>query len=275
MTTTVAGSPLEVEQRQRVRWLWLNRPERRNALDEALIEAFDGAIGDAERDPGTDVLVIAGTGPSFCAGADLEALLAYAEAGRSPLGFLERVSATFSRLERSPLPVVAALHGHAVAGGLELALAADVVVAAGSTLIGDGHLRNGLVPGGGSSVRLPRKVGAGKARWLLLTGELVPAAALAGEGWLHSLVPDHRLQDVADQLAGRLAEAAGPSQSLLKGLLAEIDGEPPEAALRRELEVIDENWDAQAIAARLRAFLAGRRPEVAGIDGARAQRTAT
>jgi enoyl-CoA hydratase len=272
---TVAEPPLESEQRQRVRWLWLNRPQRRNALDEGLIAALDGAIADAERDPGTDVLVIAGTGASFCAGADLEALLAYAEAGRSPLGFLERVSATFSRLERSPLPVVAALHGHAVAGGLELALAADVVVAAGSTLIGDGHLRNGLLPGGGSSVRLPRKVGAAKARWLLLTGELVPAAAFEGDGWLHSVVPEHRLHDVADQLAGRLAEAAGPTQSLLKGLLAEIDTQPPEPALRRELEAFAENWDAAAIASRLRAFLAGRRPEVAGLDGARPEREAS
>jgi enoyl-CoA hydratase/carnithine racemase len=250
-----AEIPLEVEQRQRVRWLWLNRPACRNALDERLIASLGGALEDAEGDPGTDALVIAGTGPSFCAGADLKALLALAEEGRSPLPFLERVSGTFSRIERSPLPVVAALHGHAVAGGLELALAADVVVATGSTLIGDGHLRNGLVPGGGSSVRLPRKLGAGKARWLLLTGELVPAAELEADGWLHSVVPDHRLHDVADQLASRLAEIAGPAQSRLKRLLAEVSGQPPEVALRRELQVFEENWEMSEMVARLGTFL--------------------
>lgn len=253
---TAAETPLEVEQRQRVRWLWLNRPACRNALDETLIASLEAALDDAERDPRTDALVIAGTGPSFCAGADLKALLAFAAEGRSPLAFLERVSATFTRIESSPLPVVAALHGHAVAGGLELALAADVVVAAGSTLIGDGHLVNGLLPAGGSSVRLPRKVGFARARWLLLTGELVPAAELEADGWLHAVVPDHRLHDVADQLASRLAEVAGPAQSRLKQLLAQTCGQPPEVALRGELRAFDENWEPAEMVARLSAFLA-------------------
>lgn len=252
-----AGRPtLEVEQRRRVRWLWLNRPGRRNALDETLIDALDGAIGDAEADAGTDVLVVAGRGVSFCAGADLRTLLARAEAGRDPLDFLARVSATFSRLERGPIPVVAALHGHAVAGGLELALAADAVVAADSALIGDGHLRNGLLPGGGSSLRLPRKVGAGRARWLLLSGELMPASWFEGTGWLHSVVPAPRLTEAAEDLAVRLAAAAGPAQARLKPLLAETEGEPAEAALRRELETFGEHWDAETMADDLRAFFA-------------------
>lgn len=248
---------LEVEQRARVRWLWLNRPARRNALDEILVAELGRAIAEAERDPGTDVLVVAGRGASFCAGADLGTLLAYAEEERSPLEFLGQVSATFTRLERSPLPVIVALHGHAVAGGLELALAADVVLAAETTLIGDGHLRNGLLPGGGSSLRLPRKLGSGRARWLLLSGELVPAKALAADGWLHSVVPEQRLYETTAELASSLAATVGPAQSRLKRLLAEVEGRHPDDALGIELAAFEDNWDPATIGARLRGFLAG------------------
>lgn len=256
---TRTGTVLEQEQRGRIRHLRLNRPPRRNALDGELVVALERAIAVAELDAETDVLVLSGAGASFCAGADLEYLLACADGGSSPLGFLASVSALCTHLERSPLPVVAAIHGHAVAGGLELALAADVVVAAESTLIGDGHLRNGLLPAAGSSVRLPRKLGAGKARWLLLSGELLPAATLAADGWPHSVVPDERLLERADELAGSLATSAGVAQSRLKRLLAETEGLGTDEALCRELEAFRENWDAEEIGTRLREFLAGRR----------------
>jgi enoyl-CoA hydratase/carnithine racemase len=137
-----------------VRWLRLNRPERRNALNPGLIAAIDAEIMDAGRDPDTRIIVITGQGPSFCAGADLHYLRALADNGHSPGQFLTAVSDCFTRLERCPKPVVAAVHGHLVAGGLELALACDVVVAQAETLIGDGHIRNGLLPAGGASLRL-------------------------------------------------------------------------------------------------------------------------
>jgi enoyl-CoA hydratase/carnithine racemase len=251
-------APLEVEQRDEVRWLWLNRPERRNAVDETLVAALDDAIDAAERDTATTAVVVAGRGPSFCAGADLSTLLACADEGRDPVLFLERVSGAFSRLEASPLPVVAAVHGHAVAGGLELALAADVAIAAETALIGDGHVRNGLVPGGGSSVRLPRKVGPSMARWMLLTGGLVPAPELRRAGWLHAVVADADLVEAAQAAAGRLAAAAGPAQSSIKSLLARGDGLPAEIGLRMELDAFGDHWRTAPVADALRAFLDGR-----------------
>jgi enoyl-CoA hydratase/carnithine racemase len=125
----------------------LNRPQQRNALDAKLIDALTTALTDAEHDASTRVVLIAGAGPSFCAGADLRHLLSLHEAGHTPVPFLRTVSALTRRLETSPLPIVAVLHGHAVAGGLEIALACDVVVAEAGTLIGDGHIRNHLLPG--------------------------------------------------------------------------------------------------------------------------------
>jgi enoyl-CoA hydratase len=258
----ISEPPIEVEQRGVIRRLWLNRPRRRNALNEELIEALDAEITEAERSADVDVLVIAGRGPSFCAGADLTTLLAFAQTQRSPLGFLSRVSATFSRLERSRLPVVAAVHGHAVAGGLELALAADVVVAADSTLIGDGHLRNGLLPGGGAAVRLPRRVGPNAARWLMLSGELMPASWFKASGWLHSVVAATDLETEADQVAARLGSPSGHGQARLKPLLADTESAPTAEALRRELEVFAEHWESGAMAAPLQAFFDGRRSPV-------------
>lgn len=243
---------LLVEQRGAVRWLRLNRPHRRNALDPTLIGALDQAVTDAEADPGTTVLVIAGQGPSFCAGADLTHLLSLATQGRHPVEFLSRVSALFSRLETSELPVVAAVHGHAVAGGMELALACDVVIAAADSLIGDGHVRNQLLPAGGASVRLPRRVGPALARYLMLTGNLLPASEL--RGWLHDVVPADRLDDAAQRVAAQLAATAGPAQSRVKQLLADTDG----AALEAELTTFAAHWDSAPVADALRAFLAVR-----------------
>jgi enoyl-CoA hydratase/carnithine racemase len=175
-----------VEQSGPVRWLYLNRPERRNALTPTLISTLATELTDAMNDAETGAVVIAGRGASFCSGADLHHLLTLFESGREPLDFLASIWECFTRIEMAAKPVVAAVHGHAVAGGLELALACDVVVAQAGTLIGDGHVRHGLLPGGGASWRLPRKVGEPLARWLMLTGELLPAERFAACGFVHS-----------------------------------------------------------------------------------------
>lgn len=247
--------PLLVEQRGAVRWLRLNRPERRNALDVTLIEALDKQITSAEADPATAVVAVAGTGPSFCAGGDFHQFLDLHDRGENPVGFLTEVSACFGRIAAATKPWVAVLHGHAVAGGLELALACDVVVAADTTLIGDGHLARRLVPAGGSSVRLPGAVGRGLARWLLLTGELLPATAFAGTGWLRAIVPEADLPATADRICRQLAGRSSPAQHRLKTLLHRIDGVASEAALREELATFAGNWPASSVADALRAFL--------------------
>ncbi|MER5863508.1 enoyl-CoA hydratase/isomerase family protein [Kitasatospora sp. NPDC002040] len=250
---------LLVEQRGAVRWLRLNRPHRRNALDRTLIESLDRAFGQAEGDAGTAVVVIAGQGQSFCAGADLRHLLDVAEQGRDPVRSLFRASALFSRIETSHLPVVAAIHGHAVAGGLELALACDVVIAADDALIGDGHVRNQLLPAGGASVRLPRRLGANPARYLMLTGRLLPARDRLFSGWLHSTVPAADLYGAVQDVAEELAAAAGPAQARVKQLLCTTESLPAAAGTGAELAEFSAHWDATPVADALRAFLTDRR----------------
>lgn len=156
--------PLLVEQRGTVRWLLLNRPERRNALDITLIEALDKQITSAESDPGhrghrrgrpdTELLCRRGLPPSWsCTGGAPTRSTSWSTCRPA-----------FSRIAASPKPWVAVVHGSRCRRGLELALACDVVVAADTSLIGDGHLNRRLVPAGGSSVRFPGAVGRGLRR---------------------------------------------------------------------------------------------------------------
>jgi enoyl-CoA hydratase len=255
---------LFTRQRGDVRWLSLNRPERRNALNPPLVSALWRAIAAAAADPATAVIVMSGEGPSFCAGADLQHLHALASNGGDPLGFLAEISECFTWIERCRKPVVASVHGHVVAGGLELALACDVVVARDGTLIGDGHVRNGLVPAGGASVRLPRKVGEPLARWLMLTGQLLPAQAFTASGFVHAVAPADRFDSVMDEVLAALRGSSAAARGHVKQLLASPSQTDQEQALGQELTTFASNWHDTDIATALARF--------AGPDGRQAGR---
>jgi enoyl-CoA hydratase len=252
-----AAAPLLVEQRGDVRWLRLNRPDRRNALNPELVTAIDEAIAAAAGDGRTRVVVICGEGPSFCAGADLRHLRLLADTGGNPAEFLATVSLCFTRIERCPKPVIAAVHGHAVAGGLELALACDVVVAQAGTLIGDGHVRNGLVPAGGSTVRLPRKVGEPLARWLLLSGELLPAEALVAPGLVHAVAPAEEFPQLLDLLIRGLRRSSGSAQARVKEQLLARRELSEDAALTHELSTFTRHWQTSDVTGALTKFING------------------
>jgi enoyl-CoA hydratase len=257
--SALSDTVLRVEQRGAVRKLVLNRPRQRNALDAALVDALTTALTEAEHEPATRAVLVTGAGPSFCAGADLQHLLGLSEAGESPLPFLRTVSDLTRCIEVSPLPVVAVLHGHAVAGGLEIALACDAVLAEAGTLIGDGHIRHHLVPGAGSAVRIRRKLGDSLGRWLGLTGELLPAERFLAAGWLHAVVEPGRGGDEGLRVAQVLAAASNPAQAAFKRMFAVLDDEPSiEAGLRLELDEFDRHWSTHDVPNELRRFFAGR-----------------
>ena len=259
VATAVGGECVEVERVGDVRWLWLNRPERRNALDPMLATALAGAVDDAGDDPDTAVVVIAGRGVSFCAGADLHHLRELAATGGDPMPFVSGLSATFTRIESLPKPVVAAVHGHVVAGGLELALACDVVIAREGTMIGDGHVVNGMLPAAGGSVRLPRKVGEPLAAWLMLTGELLPAEDFVASGFVHAVACEAEFPQVLAATVDRLRARSGGSHGRVKRLLA-AGRDGAGAALAAELAVFGDHWhDASSdTLGALTRFLEGR-----------------
>jgi enoyl-CoA hydratase len=188
-------------------WLTLNRPDELNSLTADLLGAIADRLAEATADPTLRALVFTGAGRAFCAGADLKSLdaLPQAERDQRTAVFLARASVTFTAIVNFPKPVIAAVNGIATAGGLELVLACDIVVAAKGARIGDGHANYGLLPGAGASVRLPRRVGAARAKYLFFTGELVPAETLVAAGLVNEVVENDKLIPRAEEIVSVLA----------------------------------------------------------------------
>jgi enoyl-CoA hydratase/carnithine racemase len=183
--------------------LTLNRPAKLNAISAELRDALAGAIADAADDERVRVIAIAGAGRAFCAGYDLaDAAPPTAWAWRDVLA--RDVEATLA-VWSCPKPVIAQVHGFALAGGLELAMACDLIVAADDAQLGEPEIRFGSAP---VTLLMPFLIGQKKTRELLMTGDLIDAAEGHRIGLVNRVVPRDRLDDEVDALADRLARVA-------------------------------------------------------------------
>ena len=184
-------------------WLTLNRPRALNALDSSTLELFNEALDQVAGDEESRCVVITGTGRAFCAGADLTAINELP--GEAIAQFLHDINALMTRIACFPKPVIAAVNGLTVGGGLELLLSCDLVVAADDARLSDGHANFGLLPGAGASVRLPRKLGATRAKYLLFTGDLLPASDPIFAPLINVLVPGAQLPAAVERLVEKIA----------------------------------------------------------------------
>jgi enoyl-CoA hydratase/carnithine racemase len=166
---------IRFEQRGAVAWITLNRPDAMNALSETMCTELRDATERCERDPAIRVIVLTGAGRAFCAGADLKGVFESSAGDPGPsdaMGeFLDLVGGMMDSLRVCPKPTIAALNGLTMAGGLELAMACDLIIAAESARIGDAHANFGVFPGAGGAAILPRRIGATAAKYLLFTGD--------------------------------------------------------------------------------------------------------
>jgi enoyl-CoA hydratase len=180
--------------------LVLNRPSKLNAISGELREALSEALREAESDDGVRVIAIAGAGRAFCSGYDLsEGQPANAWGWRELLA--EDVAATLA-VWRCPKPVIAQVHGYALAGGLELAMACDLIVAAEGAQLGEPEIRFGSAP---VTLLMPFLIGQKRTRELLMTGDLIDAREAERIGLVNRVVPLDRLAHEVDTLADRLA----------------------------------------------------------------------
>jgi enoyl-CoA hydratase/carnithine racemase len=258
---------IRFEPRGPAAWITLERPEVMNSLSPELLGELDAALAAAGSDAGIRVVVVTGSGRAFCAGADLSFALdalAGGEGGAALIAFVERAAAVLSRLEALPKPVIAAVNGLALAGGLELVLCCDLVVAAESARIGDVHANYGLLPGAGGAVRLARKIGPTRAKHLLFTGEMVPASELVTAGLVNSVVPDGELVSAVDKLVGAIAEKSPLGLGAMKRLVAEGLEQPLDAALRLERDALAAHVQSQDLREGLAAFREKRKPRFEG-----------
>jgi len=218
----------------------LNRPEALNSISPAMIDDLNAALDGLEDRRQLCTLSITGHGRAFCAGADLKAAKARmdgADAGEVNSSFLDGLRRLLLRIEGFPVPVVAAVNGLALAGGLEMVMACDLVVAAASAKLGDAHANYGLVPGGGSSVRLPRKIGPTRAKQLIFSGDFLPAETLMQWGLINKVVPDGGLGAAVDELVGTLAQRSPIGLRRMKRMIDDGLEQSLPAALRYELSL--------------------------------------
>ncbi|GHF72044.1 enoyl-CoA hydratase/isomerase family protein [Seohaeicola zhoushanensis] len=242
----------------------LSRPDTLNALSFSLLMELDAAIDAVAADPQVRVLVIKGQGRAFCAGANLKDVLASVEAQRRGPDFLNLVTRVFGKLRALPKPVLGGINGIAVAGGLELAMCCDMLIAAEDAVIGDAHSNFGLLPGAGGAAVLPARIGLQNAKYMLFTGDSLPAAHWLRMGLLQEVVPDDDLDARLEALALHIASKSPRALAEMKAIANATQGDLPEVLLQREIEALRVHLVSEDAQEGLRAFAEKRRPVFTG-----------
>ena len=261
-----ADRPLIVETDGDIAWLRLNRPRQMNAITPAMVHALRDALVSLQRSR-CRALLLTGSGTAFCAGADLAELPgATPGPADSPAlhDFLSRMGEVCAMLEQFSAPTIAVVNGLACAGGLELVLCCDVVLASDEARIGDMHANFGLLPGAGASVRLPQRIGMGAAQLLMYTGELWSAQEMHRLGLVQRLHSPEELEAQARKLAYVMAQKSPLAAARLKRLLQDGATLPKGEALRQEIDMLAEHARSADMGEGLSAFVAKRRPLFTG-----------
>ncbi len=213
--TAVMSEPVLCERRGNVLLITLNRPEVRNAVNAALAAGVGGALDELDADDELSVGILTGGGGFFCAGMDLGAFVK----GESPWFGDRGFAGIAQRASRKPL--IAAIEGFAVAGGMEIALACDLIVAAKGAKLGIPEAKRSLVAAGGALLRLPRRMPYHVVMELALTGDTMPAERFHEFGVVNHLAEPGAAVDVALELAERLAKSGPLALAASKQILQE------------------------------------------------------
>lgn len=238
----------------------LDRPAQLNAISPELLEDLDRACALVEGDASVRVVTLTAAGRAFCAGADLRAVRELSPDAARWSAFMGLWHRVFDRIEALPVPVIAGVHGLALAGGLELVLVADLVAADEAARLGDQHANFGLVAGGGGSQRLPRLIGARRAKELMLLGGWLSAAEALAWGLVNRVAPAGTVTAVVEEIAATLAAGSASANRTVKALVNRaFDAELGEGlALERRLVAL--HMRSADAAEGLRAFAEKRKP---------------
>ncbi len=235
-----------------------------NALSLSVLKELELVLNEVEEDDYVRVVVLTGAGRFFCAGADINEL-AHLTSVHGGTEFSVGGQALFSYIERSDKPVLAAINGTCVGGGLELALACHIRIAAAGALLGLPEIKLGLIPGFGGTQRLPRVVGASKAAEMILTGESLPAEEALRIGLVSRVVPPHELVAQTEAIAALMtARGKIAVEAALRAIGGGLDT-PPAEGLAREAELFGRLCVTPEKKEAVRAFLEKRKPKFADV----------
>lgn len=241
----------------------LNRPEVLNALNRPLLDGLNQHLDAIEAAPDVRVVVIGAVGRAFSAGADLKEVLG-SDGRVDPtrlLSFESAAANTFARLAALPVPVIAEVNGTTMAGGLELMLHCDLVVASATARFGDGHINFGLLPGAGGAARLPRVIGPTRAKYLAFTGAMIDAVDARAMGLVNEVVEPDQLDSRTAELASAVAQRSASALRLFKQAIDDGLDQPLPSAMRLERFVMAEHLHSGDVDEGLRAFTEKRAPQ--------------
>lgn len=265
-------SKLLKEMRGHVMVLTLNRPEKKNAFDPELLCNLADAFAQARDDDGVRAVVVTGAGDTFCAGADLGRMIPLISKARGPedeydARYLEDRELGAKGLLRGfdvEKPVIAAINGHAIAGGMELVQGTDLRVAAEGAKFGVQEVKWALFPAGGSSVRLPEQLPFARAMELLLTGDLIDAKTAMDWGFLNRVVPADQVLDTAIELAEKIAANGPLAVKMIRRSARACLGLTEPEALALEQEFAAPVFASEDAREGPKAFLEKRKPQFKG-----------
>jgi methylglutaconyl-CoA hydratase len=222
---------------QNIARITLNRPDKRNALDNDIVLEFKDALARASADDSVRVVLVTGAGKDFCSGADLASLQRISAAGVEESMASARVMAElFVEMRRSPRPIIAAVRGRALAGGCGLATACDIILAAESAQFGYPEVNIGFIPAMVMAI-LRRSVSEKRAFELITRGEVVSATVAAEIGMINRVFADDQFDGTVEQYVSQLAAKSASAVSLSKNLLYHMDGMTFETAIEAGVQL--------------------------------------
>jgi enoyl-CoA hydratase/3-hydroxyacyl-CoA dehydrogenase len=259
-TWTLRDVKLDV--RDGVATILMNRPEAMNALNEKVLGELKQVIAQLRDDPAARVVIITGEGAAFVAGADIRAMLSKDHAAIAE--FIRFGQGVLDDVEALPKPVIAAINGYALGGGLELALACDVRLASTESRMGFPEVGLGIFPGFGGTQRAPRLIGKGQASELVFTGDQIGAEEAVRIGLVNRAVPPQQLMVEARKLAERIARQGPLAVQRAKGAVNQTVQTGQEAGLKYERDVVTSTFGTEDQKEGMTAFLERRKPQFKG-----------
>lgn len=249
-----------VETRGRVGLVTLNRPQALNALNEALISELNVALGVFEADPGIGCTVITGSEKAFAAGADVKEM-----SGKTYIdAYLGEFLDGWTRLSETRKPVIAAVSGFCLGGGLELAMMCDLIIASETARFALPEITLGIMPGAGGTQRLPRFIGKAKAMDLILTGRMMDAAEAERSGLVARVVTQEKLLEEALAAAAKIASYSLPIVIMAKETVNRAQELPLAEGARFERRLFLSMFATEDQKEGMRAFIEKRKPQFRG-----------
>ena len=255
---------VNTEDRGAARHVVLNRPDKRNAMNGELVQAIGVALKAAANDPEVHCVVLRGEGAMFSSGMDFSDLVGLSEAPENLRAFRTEILAIWNLAEEMAKPTVCSIHGGAIGGALELALACDLRVAAQDALLGLPETRVGLIPDVGGSSRLPAVVGLGRAKEMIMTAKLVDGVEAERIGLVNRVAPAEELEAATQQLVDELLACAPVAVGHAKRVMDASARPALAATLEQEVTVQELCARSDDYAEGARALAEKRQPEFSG-----------